>query len=153
MERWATATTPTALPPWQSIGHAPWEAGPPARRRREEPEGAALLACQTCQQGFRADDRVIVAVPFRDLGQRVLMGRELLVHESCAPLRDGLRVVGRGWHGEIIDGMLHRFQQPGRRHERPDSMSILVEESDEVMLETPDTMSVPVIHRSHAPQP
>lgn len=131
----------------QPIHRAPWE-GHPSRRRSAPTDRADLYACHQCKQLFEVDDRAILAVPFRDLGERVVMGRELLVHESCGPVQSGLRVVGRGIHGEIMEGMKGQTQPGAGRHGRPDRS----ETRRGSMAERPDTMSVPVGEPADAPE-
>ena len=64
----------------------------------------ALWGCAGCQRAFAADDAVVLVVPFVERGSVVRMGDELVFHEACEPHHAGLRVVGRGNHGEILEG-------------------------------------------------
>ena len=65
----------------------------------------ALLVCGRCQRPFERHEQVVMAVPFRERGSRVLMGDESLFHEACGPIPRGMREVGRGRYDEVIDGI------------------------------------------------
>ena len=64
-----------------------------------------LLLCIACGRPLAPDDQVVMAVPYRERGELVVMGDELLVHEACGPLPDGVREVGRGRFDQIIEGI------------------------------------------------
>ncbi len=64
-----------------------------------------LFVCGRCQRTFERPDPVVVAVPFREHGSRVLMGDESVFHEACGPIPRGMREVGRGRYGEVIEGI------------------------------------------------
>lgn len=64
-----------------------------------------LLVCDRCGRSFDPHDPVVMAVPFRERGSRVLMGDERLFHEACGPIPRGMREVGRGRYGEVIEGV------------------------------------------------
>jgi hypothetical protein len=66
---------------------------------------AGLMVCGRCVLGFAPDDVVVMAVPFQQRGERLLMGDELLMHEGCEPLPRGLREVGRGRFREVLAGV------------------------------------------------
>jgi len=69
----------------------------------------ALLICARCHLAFAPDDAVVLVVPFAERGPVIRMGEELVVHEACERLPAGLRVVGRGTHRVIVEGVRRAY--------------------------------------------